>query len=355
MFFLDREKFAFSSPTWQELDLRCIELKTVHRQDDREFVSILNKLRIGDGLSASEENVLHAWGHDINVGNAVRLTTRRVSAAEENAKELQRLPGDVLDFPCFDNYDWNQDLHPYLEGSFDRVDAFDQTSPFVVYSERERHRMDDVVSLRVGMPVILLTNHYTLSDLANGSRGTIKAFQEFDERLFPRRKLGSKDQSHHGETLLGGSHARYQEENIRKFIDRVGCKKWPVVQFDDGPIETIFPHCEVEELGIALDEATQEKWSLRSRTQIPLLPGWAITIHRSQGMTLDRAVVDAGPAWEEGQVYTAMSRVRSLAGLKLTSMAYGKALKASPVVKRFYQKTFGGSADRDAPSSPLAS
>jgi ATP-dependent exoDNAse (exonuclease V) alpha subunit len=65
--------------------------------------------------------------------------------------------------------------------------------------------------------------------------------------------------------------------------------------------------------------------------QIPLRLAWAITIHKSQGMTLDAAEIDLGDAFEPGMGYVALSRVRSLTGLKLMNLNE-MALKVHPKV-----------------------
>ena len=70
--------------------------------------------------------------------------------------------------------------------------------------------------------------------------------------------------------------------------------------------------------------------------QLPLIYSWAITIHKSQGLTLDCAIIDIGSnIFADGQTYVALSRLKSLEGLYLTSFDYSK-IKCNPLVKKFY-------------------
>jgi hypothetical protein len=95
-----------------------------------------------------------------------------------------------------------------------------------------------------------------------------------------------------------------------------------------------------ENIRYSLDPETREitENKIGKFVQYPLKPAWAITIHKSQGLTFDRAIIDAAAAFAHGQVYVALSRCRTFAGLVLSSPIALRAVKSDPTVLDFVKQ-----------------
>lgn len=99
-------------------------------------------------------------------------------------------------------------------------------------------------------------------------------------------------------------------------------KGFPVVQLTSGRVVCIEPETwSVDDGGSAL----------AAIRQVPLRLAWAMTVHKSQGMSLDRAYIDLGSAFAYGQGYVALSRIRSLSGLYLGGINT-RALEVDPEI-----------------------
>lgn len=119
-----------------------------------------------------------------------------------------------------------------------------------------------------------------------------------------------------------------------------------ITRMDD---ESVFVKCPGEESEIKVKPLTWERvrYSLQddtkeiredvvgSFTQIPLKLAWAITIHKSQGLTFDKVIIDANAAFAFGQVYVALSRCRTFEGIVLSTPISSSGIKTDSVVQNY--------------------
>ena len=115
---------------------------------------------------------------------------------------------------------------------------------------------------------------------------------------------------------------RFVNGTLGTVIDFSKGSKCPIVKLRNGR------NIEVE----PMEWSMEENGKVRARiTQIPLRLAWAITVHKSQGMSMDSAIMDLGEVFEYGQGYVALSRVRRLSGLYIIGFSE-KAFKVHPEI-----------------------
>ena len=164
--------------------------------------------------------------------------------------------------------------------------------------------------------------------------------RDFPERNFPTEveltlKLGAKVM------FIANDMAqprRYYNGKIGEITEINNDEIWVTC---DGEDEAIKVSLEIwENKSYTIDPKTNqiEEKLLGTFTQYPLRLAWAITIHKSQGLTFDRVVIDAAAAFASGQVYVALSRCRSLDGIVLTSQINPNSLAVDPQIVRYSEQ-----------------
>ena len=169
-------------------------------------------------------------------------------------------------------------------------------------------KVRSTLELKVGAQVVLLVNK-KMHKLVNGSRGVVVGFEK-------------------------------QCRVVGEFGVMDGQYNCPVVKFDSGCTIEVRPH--------SFFQAGGSNGTL-VRVQCPLKLAWAITVHKSQGMTLSRLELQLTDAFEYGQAYVALSRATDLNGLWINGSPLTRAsIKVHPHVIQFYNGCTGTGTGTDA-------
>lgn len=260
-------QFCFQSNAWQELKPKPIMLKTVFRQEDENFVKLLNNIRFGK----VDEDDIATLKSRINLPNKISAIKPTILASHNaqvdaiNQVELKKIVGVSHSFSA------------KYSGDSTKVDFL-----------KKNCLAPEKMELKVGAQVMMLKNTYQKEGVINGSLGV-----------------------------------------IREFAKKTN---YPIVEFNNGAILTIAPEIwALEKFDVEKREIVTEA----EMSQVPLLLAWAITIHKSQGMTLDKVQCDLSKVFADGQIYVALSRVRTLEGLHIDGLDFNR-IKASREIIEFY-------------------
>ncbi|MBK8582942.1 MAG: AAA family ATPase [Flavobacteriales bacterium] len=237
----------FEARAIKEAGYAHIELDKIFRQQDGNFIAILNNLR-NNTVTAEDVTELNkhfrAFIPPADKEGVITLTTHNRSADEINQQALGKLPGKAHRFDAKVTGDFPQSMFPVLQE----------------------------IDLKVGAQVMFIRNDQEKAYF-NGKLAKVIAIDKDGVTV---------------EMADGGNAYKLKKEvweNKRYAVDGV--------------------------------TKQQKEEILGTFEQYPIKLAWAITVHKSQGLTFTKAIIDVGAAFAPGQVYVALSRLRSLDGLIL--------------------------------------
>lgn len=261
--------YFFDSHVLRNNPYICVELNHIYRQNDEDFINILNQVR-NNMLDKKNADLLNQrFLPDFNPKDKdgyITLTTHNSQADEINEQKLKEIKSKTLTFEA------------EIKGIF----------PENAYPTKE------ILELKVGAQVMFVKNDPSPEkEYYNGRIGKIISYNK-DEGL--------------------------------------------VVQCDNDVIN-VTP-VQWQNFEYTLNEKTNEieEKEIGSFTQIPLRTAWAITIHKSQGLTFDKVILNAEMAFTHGQVYVALSRCTSLNGLVLKSKIQNNVLFNDSTINAFVDR-----------------
>jgi ATP-dependent DNA helicase PIF1 len=257
--------YFFEAMVIRKNPLLQIELTTVFRQTEPEFIGILNDIR-NNQISESSLALLNQRYDPgfsaFNELNPIIITSHNAEANTINQAKLDELPGQEYIF------------EGEISGEFNGLGF----------------QAEQTLKLKEGSQVMFIKNDTGENrKFYNGKIGKVKSIQ--DDLIYI---------SFPGEDDLQLEKTSWQSMEYKTNSEQV------IVQQQVGEF-----------------------------VQYPIKLAWAVTIHKSQGLTFDNAIIDAGKSFVAGQVYVALSRVRTLNGLVLKSKINTESLRSNPEVIRY--------------------
>lgn len=325
----NRDKFAFMSEAWLDAGFRICYLSEQHRQESAaadgglDLDDILNQIRRQDVSFEAIAALENTFDQNVDI-KRTRLYTHNLNVNKINDKELAALEGETRRFEASS------------VGESKLVDTLKKTV-----------RTQDELILKVGAKVMFIKNNNELG-VSNGTMGELIGFAAVkvdDSKAKDKAKSDTKADMAEDDTIA------IDDEDSSKTADKdkkakantkdksSAAPKMPVVRLNSGR-EVI---AEPEEW--IIEDETGDV--LASYEQVPLCLAWAITIHKSQGMTLDAAEIDLSRTFELGQGYVALSRLKSLEGLKLLGMNT-MSLQLDPLARGADKRFLELSSEADA-------
>jgi ATP-dependent DNA helicase PIF1 len=295
----DTSQFCFESDHWNEtFDFQML-LDKAFRQKDETYIEILNQIREGKIYKEAYDILKTRVGVEMpkeSITKPVVLYPTKRSVETINKIQLDELQTAEVEFDYKVVYDETVEKMglPGFKKPTKKQMAFEEK--YIVNNSL----FEPSLTLKVGCQVMCIINLDMDNGICNGSTGLVIDIMDVQNTTTDKSEPKVKVKFNNGVIRTISRHG-WESDNIRGF----------------------------------------------SVQQIPLILAWAVTIHKSQGATLAEAEIDIGSSiFAEGQTYVALSRVKSLEGLYLTSFS-AKRIKASEKVQKFYEQFYEEEDEED--------
>lgn len=373
--------FAFECPAWKEVIRSSIILKEVFRQKgDQTFIDMLNDMRNGLVTRQAEEEFLrlsrpldcpagivptelYATRNEVENANNMKLRGLEGNARSYSARDGGTLPPQArhqvlanflapqrlflkenAQVMCIKNFD-----ETLVNGSLGKVIAFVDRDTYMctkIVEENPNISLEETKKLlkkeKVKFELSQKGDLQTVVDDANLEELSAK-FNAPDSLLDSVFNFFYEHDSNApgGTTIDQMTTEQLVEKNrqrklsfIQKLQQSSKGEKYPLVRFLNPDGVTTRDVLIEPEMWTIEDDKTDQ--ILVSRVQLPLMLAWALSIHKSQGQTLQKVKVDLSRIFENGQAYVALSRAVAREGLQVVNFERRK-VKTHRIVEEFYE------------------
>jgi hypothetical protein len=274
-----KTSYFFSSNVFKIIKPAQLELKKIYRQKNQQFVELLNKVRFNQ--MTSDDVALLNRRHVPNFKpkveeNYIQLSTTNKRVDEVNENKLKALKTDERKYEGL------------VEGIF--------PSSFM--------RTQENLALKIGAQIMTVINDPGMVPSDDGA-------DQYTSKKFFNGSIGTILELHEDHIVISTESHEYIA---------VYRTTWTNISYRWHPERKTIVS---EEIG--------------AFTQIPVRLAWAITVHKSQGLTFDKVIADINDAFTNGQAYVALSRCTSLEGLVFKHLFNPRAIKTDPIVVYFSQ------------------
>lgn len=364
--------WLFEAKAFQAISLKA-SLTHCFRQSDKSFINMLNETRIGHVSSETDSLLQSLLIHENELNNEHdkisekaykdysaeinRLEKESQRAEEERQFALEKLDSantEVVFRQSLLNLIHINRKRCELEVKRIRTTYVSPSFPVRLYTHRQavddynnsnllkgkqtifrlqaldenlsdhQHLMDPppVISISIGAQVIITKNIDVQKGLCNGRQCVVKDIFYF------QAKEGSRVKRSAASDLYRSDFNGRVPSGINEITLNVGTRMVVVEVQIGNRVQQIHPF--TYEIKKGNDSV------IGKRTQIPLGLAYALSIHKCQGMTLDTAIINIEKAFSPGQVYVALSRLRTIDGVKLTGYARGR-IRADQKAMSFHE------------------